>query len=142
MEKRRLRDRDIVRQKKREREQKEEKRKEGMRENEMERGRKRRIQKETGSREEGMDRENDLQAVVQQIQQWVPMNRVQESNSCSNMEVQDLEFANLGFGLALKQCFLSMFPFLLFGIVRLILYHRMLKVFDIFMLISPGDYSV
>ena len=51
--------------------------------------------------------------------------------STSKMEVQSLEFAQLVFGLALVQYFLTMLPSLCFGVVTYILGHFMLEVCDL-----------
>lgn len=59
----------------------------------------------------------------------------------SDMEMQSLEFAQLVFGLTLVQYFLTMFPFLHFGVVMYILCHYMLQVCDLFDLDLIEDYS-
>ena len=46
-------------------------------------------------------------------------------------EMQSLEFTQLVFSLALVQCFLTMLPFLHFGIVMYILCYYMLEVCDL-----------
>ena len=62
----------------------------------------------------------------------------------SDTEQKDLEFALLGFGLALVQYFLTMLPFLCFRTVIYILCHYMLEVSDLVFFIYfyfIGDYS-
>ena len=49
----------------------------------------------------------------------------------SDMEIQNLQFALLGSGIALVQYFLTMLPFLLCGMVMYILCHCMLEVCDL-----------
>ena len=57
----------------------------------------------------------------------------------SDMEMPSLEFAQLSFGLALVQYFLTMLPSLHFGIVVPILCHYILEVCNLFLvLILPG----
>ena len=48
------------------------------------------------------------------------------------MEMQSMEFAQLGFGLALVQYFLTVLPFIYFEMVMYILCHYILEVCDLF----------
>ena len=58
------------------------------------------------------------------------------------MEMQSFEFAQLIFGLAWVQYFLTMLPFLPFRIVMYILYHCVLKVHDLLLYMEfIRDYS-
>ena len=58
------------------------------------------------------------------------------------MEVQSLEFAQLVFSLALAQYFLTMLPYLDFGMVMYILCHYILEVYDVlFDFDLTGDHS-
>lgn len=54
-----------------------------------------------------------------------------ESILTSDMEIKNLEISQLVFGLALIHYFLTMLPFLCFGMIMYILCHYMLEVCDL-----------
>lgn len=58
-----------------------------------------------------------------------------------NVELQDLVFALLGFGLALVQCFSMVPPFFPFGMVLSILFYYVLEVCDL-LFVFPKNYKI
>lgn len=65
-----------------------------------------------------------------------------KSTLMSDMEIQSLEFVQLIFGLALVQCFLTMFSFFLLEKEMYILCYCMLEVYDLLSTFDfTGDYS-
>lgn len=58
-----------------------------------------------------------------------------------DVEIKDLVFSPLGFSLALVQYFLTMSPFLLSGMQTCILWHYMLKVYNLLLSLTVNKIS-
>lgn len=83
-------------------------------------------------------RQREEYAAVSRLKGWSHLSPL--TSDTEDMELQEFEFALLGFSLALIQYFLTLAPFLSFGMVMHILRHYMLEVCDL-LFNFIGDYS-